>query len=177
MTIMPTSRSLPVSLFAAALLIGAAPAAYAQCEAGTGGSMIQDMAKTQESAGAAANATTGQSGTTTAESDIQPDQGGVTTDKEGAATAQSGGTPEESGATTAGAGGATTSSGETQAVMDSPEIEGADEERIVAMLEQEGYSDISSVVSCGAYYEVEAKQGDQQAKLQVDMATGRVNPL
>lgn len=163
MTIMPASRSLPVSLFAAALLIGAAPAAYAQCEAGTGGSMIQDMAKTQESAGSAANATTGQSGTATAESDIQTDQGGVTTDEEGAATAQSGG--------------ATTSSGETQAAMDSPEIEGADEERIVAMLEEQGYSDVSSVISCGAYYEVEAMQGDQQAKLQVDMATGRVNPL
>lgn len=164
---------LPLSAFAMVFLLGAAPAAYAQCEAGAGGSMIQDMAKTQESAGAA----TEQSGTATAESEIETDQGGVTTDEAGAATAQSGGTPEESGATTADSGAAATSSGEAQAAMDSPEIEGADEERVVAMLEEQGYNEVSSVVSCGAYYEVEAMQGGEQAKLQVDMSTGRVNPM
>ena len=157
MSIKKSNCGLPVALFAAAFVIGAAPAAYAQCEAGAGGSMIEDMAATQ------------QSGTAGADTQIQADQGGVTTDQEGATTAQSGGTPEESGAAT--------SSGETQAAMDSPEIEGPDEERIVAMLEEQGYSEVSSVTSCGAYYEVEAMQNGEQAKLQVDMASGRINPM
>src|SRR3546814_3486926 len=81
MTIKIPHCSLSPSLFVAALLIGAAPAAYAQCEAGAGGSMIEDMAKTQESAGAETGATAEQSGTATAESDIETDQGGVTTDE------------------------------------------------------------------------------------------------
>lgn len=159
--------SLPASAFAAALLIGTAPAAWAQCAAGTGGTMTEDMTTTQSGAGesgtgTSSGTTTGQSGTATAQSDVQTDQGGVTTDETGEQTAQ--------GAATMG------QSDTAMAEPDSPEIEGADEKQIASLLEKEGYTDVSSVYSCGAYYEATASKDGQEETLMVDLATGRITP-
>lgn len=135
--------SLPASVLAAAVLIGTAPIAWAQCESAATGS-----------------ATTGQSGTATAESGIETEQGGVTTGAGGEQTAQ-GAMAEQDGDT-------------AMAPVDSPEIEGPDEERIQTLLEQQGYAEVSSIYSCGTYYEAEAMKDGQQETVLVDLATGRI---
>lgn len=162
---------------AAALLIGTAPAAYAQC--GAAGTTAQTSGTEQ------AEAATGESGMSVGQSltpEEQPDaeitmnQGGTTTDRSGAVTPQTG-TADQGASATAQSGQSATAgaSGET-AAADSPAISGADEERLKTMLEQEGYTEVSSIVSCGTYYEADAMQGGKQVTVQIDLETGRISP-
>lgn len=137
--------SLPASVLAAAVLIGTAPIAWAQCESAATGS-----------------STTGGSDTATAGSGIQTEQGGVTTGAGGEQAAQ-GAMAEQDGDT-------------AMAPVDSPEIEGPDEERIQTLLEKQGYAEVSSIYSCGTYYEAEAMKDGQQETVLVDLATGRITP-
>jgi hypothetical protein len=168
-----SGRRRTLSAFAAALIIGAAPAAYAECASGQ-----ESAAAAQTSSGEAqAEAATGQSGQTVGQSITQPsqpdsqietDQGGTTVDQSGEATAQSGSTDQAETDATAKA-------GQGQAA-DSGAVSSADEERIKTMLEQQNYTDVSSIVSCGTYYEAEAMQDGKQVTVQVDLETGRISP-
>lgn len=169
-----SGRRRTLSAFAAALMIGAAPAAYAECASGQ-----DSTAAAQTSSGEAqAEAATGQSGQTVGQSITQPsqpdsqittDQGGITVDQSGKATAQSG-SPDQAEAD------ATAETGQGQAAADSGAVSSADEERIKTMLEQQNYTDVSSIVSCGTYYEAEATQDGKQVTVQVDLETGRISP-
>lgn len=150
--------SLPASVLAGALLIGAAPVAWAQCEAAAGAATVEDMATAQPGAGPSA----GQNGTAMAESGVETEQGGVTTGAGGEQEAQ-GALAEQAGDT-------------AMAAVDSPEIEGPDEERVKTLLEEQGYAEVSSIYSCGTYYEAEAMKDGQEETVMVDLSTGRITP-
>lgn len=172
MIVNASGRRLSLSALTAAFLIGAAPVAYAQCAAGGSTAAGQTSGAQQaEAATGESGMTVGQSLTTKApqpDSEIATDQGGMTMDQSGKATAQTGTTDQGSGTTT--------ETSEQTAATDSPAISGADEERIKSMLEQEGYTEVSSIFSCGSYYEAKAMQGGKQVTLQVDLESGRISP-
>jgi hypothetical protein len=166
-----------LSALAAALLIGSAPVAYAQCAAG--GTTAQTSGEEQ------AEAATGESGMTVGQSltpaeqpdaEITTNQGGTTTDQSGAATPQTGTTGQGTGATAQAGQGAMEGTSEETATAESRAISGADEERLKTLLEQEGYTEVSSIVSCGTYYEADATQGGKQVTVQIDLETGRISP-
>lgn len=163
--------------FAAALLIGTAPVAYGQC---AGGDTAGKSSGAEQAAAATGESglTVGQSLTTEAQpdADIATNQGGTTTDESGDATAQAGMTDQGTGTTADTGQGETAETSGEAATAKSQAVSGADEERLKAMLEQEGYTEVSSLVSCGTYYEADAMQDGKQVTVQIDAQTGRISP-
>lgn len=173
MIVRTSARRCTLPALGMALLIGTAPVAYAQCGPDNGAAMGKTSGAQQAAAATGESGlTVGQSMTTApdsaAESEIATNQGGITTDESGTATAQPG-SDDQGDAASAEAGGSGTGapSEQTAATVESQVVSGADEERIKTMLEQEGYTEVSSIANCGSYYQASAMQDGKQETVQI----------